>query len=173
MQSSGGSIRLRPVERKDLELWRDWINRDEIMAGLDRALPVTQAEHERFFERNVVGNDRAVWFAIEAVDSADFIGIIWLWDVDWRHRRGEVRVFIGEPTSAGKHYGRAAIDAASTFAFRTLGLHKLYAYVHARNGRSRAAFESAGFRLEATLEKEAFWDGGFFDVWRVCRLSSS
>ncbi len=165
------SVTLRPLERTDIERWRLWVNDPEIAGLLDRVLPVSQPEHERFFEIAVIGNPHAIWFALES-PAGDYIGNVWLWDVDSRHRRAEVRVLIGERSSWGTGAGTEALQILSDYAFQKLGIHKLYAYVHARNPRAVRAFEKAGYVQEARLRREAFWDGEFDDVLRFARWAS-
>jgi RimJ/RimL family protein N-acetyltransferase len=170
MTNAGELVRLRSVQASDHAPWLEMINDPEVMDGLDRALPATADQHERYIRANVTENPNAVWFAVETLDDRRFAGIVWLWDVNNRHRRAEVRIAIA-PSASGKGYGPDALRAICTYAFQTLGLHKLYAYVHERNARSRAAFERAGFSLEATLEDEAFWKGTYATVWRLARIA--
>jgi RimJ/RimL family protein N-acetyltransferase len=167
-----GNVTLRAVEARDLAAWREWINHPEVMEGLDRVLPATEEEHRTFVERNVAGNSSAVWFSLDAADGT-YVGAIWLWDIHPRHRRAEVRLFVGHPEYGGQGIGAAAIAAISAYAFGSLGLHKLYAYVHVANARSRAAFERSGFREEALLKGEAFRDGAFTDVARLAAFAPS
>lgn len=161
---------LRPIERSDIERWRSWVNDPETAAYLDRVLPVTAAEHEVFFERAVVGNSTAVWYAVELVTNRVYVGNVWLWNISPRNRNAEVRVLIGEREAWGTGAGTEAIELLARHAFERLALHKLYAYVMERNPRARASFEKAGFKLEAVLREENFWDGRFQDVFRMTRF---
>jgi RimJ/RimL family protein N-acetyltransferase len=165
-----GSVTLRAVEARDLAVWRDWINRPDVMDGLDRVLPATEEEHRSFVERHVAGNQSAVWFSMDAGDGT-YVGAAWLWDIHWRHRRAEVRLFVGHPDYGGQGIGAQAIAAIAEYAFGTLGLQKLYAYVHVSNPRSLRAFEKAGFGQEALLRGEAFRDGAFTDVVRLAAFA--
>lgn len=166
---NGDAVRLRPIERSDVERWRTWINDPEIAGYLDRVLPVTSAEHEAFFERAVIGNDTAVWYAIEDA-AGQYVGNVWLWNVNGRHRSAELRIVIGERSAWGTGIGRASIEALTTYAFDSLGLHKVYAYVMARNPRAVKSFERAGYVREALLHDEVFWNGVFEDVHRLYKL---
>src|SRR5579875_3672038 len=168
MRLEGHGVVLRPLEETDLEHWREWVNDPEIAGYLDRVLPVSRPEHRRFFYLSVIVNQRAVWFALErpGVPPRDYIGCAWLWDIDQRHRRAEVRILIGERSSWGTGVGTEALRLLSAYAFEKLGLHKLYAYVHARNPRGAAAFRKAVYVEEARLREEAFWDGAYDDVLR-------
>ena len=173
MRLEGGSVVLRPLERSDLERWREWVNDPEIAAFLDRVLPVSQPEHERFFEVAVVGNERAVWFALERPGDGRYLGNVWLWDLDQRHRRAEVRILVGERSAWGTGVGTEALELLASYAFGKLALHKLYAYVHARNPRAAKAFLKASFVEEARLRDEAFWDGVPGDVLRFGRWAQN
>lgn len=170
MQVHGRLVRLRAVESDELETWRDWINRADVMDDMDRAVRPSADEHRHFVE-NAVASERAQFFGIETLEQPRLIGIVWLWDLDRRHRRAEVRILIGDPDTRGRGYGTDALDALAAHAFEALALRKLYAYVHAQNGASRRAFERAGFTLEATLEREALRDGRATDVHRLRRFA--
>lgn len=168
---AGERVRLRALRPEDYSRWLQWINDPAVMDGLDRALPATEEQHEKYVQQNVTENRNAVWFAAEDLERGQHVGIVWLWDLNERHRRAEVRIIIA-PDVTGRGYGPDALNLLSEFAFRTLGLRKLYAYVHERNARSRSAFERAGFTLEATLKDEAFWNGCFASVWRMVRFAA-
>jgi len=166
-----GRVILRALERSDLERWRSWVNDPEIAALVDRILPVTQPEHEDFFDRAVMRNTSAIWFAMVDPSTKEYIGNVWLWDIDSRHRRAEVRIIIGSRAHWGGGYGSEALRLVSDYAFAKVGLHKVYAFVLARNARALASFHKAGFKDEARLAEEIYADGRFDDVWRVYRLA--
>ncbi|MDB5042079.1 MAG: GCN5-related N-acetyltransferase [Candidatus Eremiobacteraeota bacterium] len=166
----GRLVRLRAIESSDFETWRSWINRPDVMEGMDRAVIATAAQHKRYVE-TAVADDRAVFLAVETLEAERLSGIVWLWDVDHRHRRAEVRIVIGDPEARGRGFGTDALEALATYAFGTLRLRKLYAYIHASNEASRRAFERAGFALEVTLEREAYRNGCETDVHRMRRFA--
>jgi|SRR5947209_6289478 len=164
-------VRLRAIEPSEYETWRGWINRPDVMADMDRAVRPSADEHRRYVEE-ATASQRAAFFGIETLDEPRLVGVVWLWDVDPRHRRAEVRIVVGDPAARGRGYGAAALDALAAHAFGELALRKLYAYVHAHNTASRRAFERAGFALEATLEREAYRDGAETDVHRLRRFAN-
>jgi RimJ/RimL family protein N-acetyltransferase len=167
----GRLVRLRAIESDEFETWRGWINSADVMDGMDRAVRPSADEHRRYVE-SAVASERAVFLGIETLETPRLIGIVWLWDVDVRHGRAEMRILIGDPDTRGRGYGTDAIEALAAYAFEQRALRKLYAYVHAHNGASRRAFERAGFTLEATLEREALRDGSETDVYRLRRFAS-
>ena len=166
----GRLVRLRAIESDEFETWRGWINRADVMDGMDREVRPSADEHRRFVE-TAVAAQQAVFLGIETLDTPRLIGVVWLWDLSERHRRAEVRILIGDPDTRGHGFGTDAIEAIAAYAFEQRALRKLYAYVHAQNGASRRAFERAGFTLEATLEREAMRDDREADVFRLRRFA--
>lgn len=168
---NGNVVRLRDIGAGDAAQWLVWLNDPEILGLMDMVAPVTAEQHERFLRYAIAENENARWFAIER--EGRFIGKVWLWDINWRHRRAEVRILVGERESWGSGAGADALSIVTKHAFETLGLHKIYAFVHERNARSKGAFLKAGFVEEAVLREEASWDGRFQDVSRMALLAGA
>ncbi len=166
---SGQIISLRPLERRHLERTRAWANDAELARLLDRARPVSEAEHERWFA-SLKDQANCIYFAIETNDDGRHIGNVWLWEIDRRHRKAELRIVIGEHDCLGQGIGTETISLVCSYAFGSLSLHKVYAYVLAINPRARRAFEKAGFTLEGTLKEDRHVDGRYTDVYLLGKL---
>lgn len=166
----GEAVTLRPLGREHLEKTRAWANDPDLMRLLGRERAVTEAEHGEWFERVVRGRDDCAYFAVEANEGGAHIGNVWLWDIDARHRRAELRIVIGEPGRTGRGAGTEAISLLCDYAFRRLGLHRVYAYVLAFNPRARRSFEKAGFVLEGTLREDRWAGDGYTDVYLLGKL---
>jgi RimJ/RimL family protein N-acetyltransferase len=167
---AGQTISLRPLERRHMHVTRAWAN-DSLLARLmDRARPVSEEEHERWFSALHEQTD-CVYFAIETKTDERHIGNVWLWAIDERHRKAELRIVIGEHDHLGRGIGTEAISLLCSYAFERLSLHKVYAYVLAINPRARRAFEKAGFALEGTLKEDRLVDGQYTDVYIMGRIN--
>lgn len=164
----GQTISLRPFERRHLEKTRTWVNDPELARLLNRSRPVTETEHEQWFENLCKQDDRA-FFAIETMDG-NYIGNVWLWNIEWRHRKAELRIVIGERAHIGRGVGTVAISLLCDYAFANMNLHKVYAFVLAINPRARRAFEKAGFALEGTLREDRRVDEEYTDVYLLGKL---
>jgi RimJ/RimL family protein N-acetyltransferase len=167
-----GCVRLVPLDRRHLEQTRVWANDPDIMRLMDRAKPVSRDEHEAWFV-SLAGRDDCSYFAIETADAQLHVGNVWLFAIERRHRKAELRVVIGEPTARGRGYGSEAIDQLCQHAFATLGLHRIYAYVLAVNRRAQRSFEHAGFALEGRLRDDRWSGGGFVDTYLLARVSQT
>jgi diamine N-acetyltransferase len=165
----GRTISLRPLELRHLDQTLVWANDPELMRLLNRALPISDSEHERWFTSLDERND-CIYFAIETNAHSIHVGNIWLWDIDQRHRRAELRIVIGNDAYTGKGAGTEAITRLCDYAFEQLNLHKVYAHVLAINPRARRAFEKAGFVLEGTLREDRWTGESYTDVYLLGKL---
>ncbi len=168
----GRLVRLRAFEHRDAEPYRLWINDPEIARLIDRAGPVTPAEHEAWY-RDIVASESAAVFAVDRLTDDQFIGLVWLYGIHTRHRRAEVRIVIGDRSCWGGGYGTDALRLLVQIAFGPLRLDKLWADVLATNPRGVAAFERAGFRREGLLAGDRVQGAGRVDVIRLGLLRES
>ncbi len=164
-------IRLVSLNRAHVERTRAWANDPELALLMNRAATVSEPEHEAWFESLSTRSDCA-YFAIEQEDAGRHIGNVWLWAIDDRHRKAELRIVIGEADVRGHGFGAAAIDLAARHAFERLHLHRIYAFVLAFNPNARRAFEKAGFLLEGTLREDRWVGDRFVDAWLLSRVSA-
>ena len=169
---SGKLVTLRAMERGDLAKSRRWVNDAQITPLIGRALPVSDLEHERWFAR-IMENEKTVMFAVETKKGKRHIGIIWLWNIDYRNRKAEARIIIGNKRYWGKGYGQEALGLLVNFAFQSLNLKKVYAHVLKDNLRAVKAFEKLGFFREGDLKGEFFINGGYRDACRMGLINNS
>jgi RimJ/RimL family protein N-acetyltransferase len=162
-------LELVPLDRPHLARTREWANDPELMRLMDRKQPVSPVEHEAWFASLPRRADCA-YFAIETVDGRAHIGNVWLWDIDRRHRKAELRVVVGDRSARGKGLGAEAIDRLCRYAFEKLDLHRVYAYVLGINPSARKAFERAGFSLEGTLRDDRWAVDRFIDSYLLARV---
>ena len=162
----GARVRLRAFEPADAERYRAWVNDPEIAGLIDRAGPVTRAEHEAWY-RALVASPAASVFAVDRLGDGALIGVAWLYAIHPRHRRAEVRIVIGDRTAWGGGYGTDALRVLVRIAFGPLQLEKLWADVLATNPRAAGAFERAGFKREGLLLGDRVQGDGRVDVIRL------
>ena len=113
-----------------------------------------------------------MYFAIETIPTGRHVGNVWLWEMDFRHRKAELRIVIGESDARGKGIGPEAIGLVCLHAFQRLNLHKIYAYVLATNPGARRAFEKTGFEIEGTLKEDRWAEDHYTDVYVFGKLNA-
>jgi len=158
-------ITVRPFKHDDIETYRGWVNDPKIAKLIGRDTPVTKEEHEKWYLR--LKDEMAFVYAIEV--NAQYIGNVWLYDVDFENVKAEVRILIGK--EQGKGYGTQAINLIVKCAFERLNLNRLYAYVFDYNKRAKKAFESAGFVEEGLLKSDRFLNGEYVDTYIMARVN--
>jgi RimJ/RimL family protein N-acetyltransferase len=157
----GENVWLRPLDEQDLEAHCDAVNEHEPgwWAGFPGALAMRQVEQwfERVQERH--GND-GYWFAISPLGSDDFLGEIWLWEINRRFPGAEVSIFVAKP---GRGVGRDAITAVVDYGFATVGLPRIWGFTADHNTRSLRSFESCGFVVEGRMRGANRHNGNWND----------
>lgn len=168
----GTRFTLSPFARSHSERTRQWMNDLPLMSALDRAKPVSEMEHERWLE-NILQREDCLFFALEADEPSRHVGNVWLWAIDSRHRKAEMRIVIGEEGFVEKGLGTEAISLLCTYGFTRLNLHKIYAFVLASNPRGQRSFEKAGFQVEGILRQDRWAGTHYTDVCFLGKLNES
>lgn len=164
-------VGLFPFQPQDSDTYRDWVNQEHFARLLGRCMPVTESQHQSWYE-GLVKNSSCAVFAVRRLEDDHYLGNVWLHNIHWVNRNGELRILLGAEGLQGQGYGTRACRLLLKFAFEKLGLHKVYLYVSRVNPRAGRAFEKAGFKREGLLTGEFFVDGEFVDVERMAVFGS-
>jgi diamine N-acetyltransferase len=161
----GERIVLRAVERDDLpaiHAMRNDAPLESLVYGapLPHSLTELQAQYDLEAQKPVPERD-AVKFVIEA-DGA-VIGRCDLFEID--RVSGTVRLGI---TVDGEHQGRGlgteAVDVLVAYAFRDLGLRKVWLDVLANNPQAIRSYEKSGFVEEGRMRAHYWHEGEHRDA---------
>ncbi len=160
----GHRVRLRAIERSDIPNFVRWFNDPEVRQYLLMYSPMSEAQEERWFERQLEGADHL--FAIEALVDGEWvhIGNCGLHKIDWKNGHAELGIVIGEKAFWGQGFGTDAVRALLRFAFHELRLHRVYLDTYDFNPRAIRCYEKAGFRREGTKREALFREGCYHDV---------
>lgn len=101
-------------------------------------------------------------------EQEEFQGYCCLNRIDWRNRHAEVGIIV---FSTGKGLGAKTLLELETYAFKTLGLRKLYARVLCTNSQGVRLFEKLGFIKEGVLMSDYLEDGIFVDNYIYAKFS--
>lgn len=165
----GQRIRLRPVEKDDLPRFVKWFSDPELRSYLAKHLPVSQAQEERWYDRNLAAGDYQTW-AIDA-QPADMaagpwthIGSCGFHEFNWRNRAGEIGILIGARDYWGHGYGTDAMQTLVAWGFYTLNLNRVHLQVFEDNPRAIRCYEKVGFQVEGRLRQANFYNGSYRDA---------
>ncbi|WP_411768888.1 GNAT family N-acetyltransferase [Winogradskyella sp. A3E31] len=142
----GKHIYLRALEPEDLEFVHA-IENDESIWELSNTL----TPYSRFLIKEYLKNAKqdiyeAKQLRLVVSDKKDnAIGLIDIFDFDFKNKRAGIGIIIKDPEQRGKGYGAEAINLLVDYCFKKLSLHQLYCNISETNSASLRLFERAGF----------------------------
>lgn len=154
------NTKLRPLEEADLEMLLRWRNSDQVRRYMFSTRPISEQEHRRWFE--ALRDDRSRHPLIFSHDGQPS-GFVSFGPV--RHGGISDWGFYVAPDSP-RGTGRMLGDAAISYAFSRLHLHKVCGEVLSLNEASRRFHLSLGFREEGVLIEQHFDGAIYHDVVR-------
>jgi RimJ/RimL family protein N-acetyltransferase len=154
----GDRVDLHTVEADDVPFLQRLVNDPRVRETLGSVLPYSERQQTAWFES--LDPDS---FAFLVRADGDPVGYVELEDYFPAWSNAEVVGFI-DPERWGNGYASAAVELLASYAFDTLGLHRLYAHAQASNPGSRAVLERVGFGEEGRLRDHAYGGGERVDV---------
>ena len=163
----GKKVLLRPIKRADISLFLKWFNDPEVTQYLERHLPLTEMEEEKWIEEHATtraGSD--VGFVIETINNEipQAIGIIGLTQLKLKDRQGTFGIILGEKDHWGQGYGTEATRLIIRYSFEQMNLHRIASQVFAFNERSLKLHKKVGFFEEGVRRQAAFKNGQYWDT---------
>jgi len=101
------------------------------------------------------------------------IGIVAFLNIDYVHKKAELRKLIGAPEHRAHGYGKKATKYWIKYGFKKLKLNKIYLSTVDTNIHNIKINESMGFKVEGILRNETFVDGTPHDVLRMGLLADN
>lgn len=166
----GERINIIGLKKDALSITYDWINEPELRHGLGTKYPISQYEHEVWFEKASLDKIN-MSYIIQDKSSRKYIGIIGNRETDMSSRNCTIYLYIGDTEFHGKGIGLEAVNLYSKFLFEQINIRKIQAWIYSYNKNSLKLFEKAGYKLEAVFDKHWFKDGYYHDVniyYKMC-----
>lgn len=158
----GYLIRLRAVEREDLAQIVGWRNSPLVYKTLFEQDPISLTQQDRWFDRLTQVDDRRV-FIIETREERP-LGVIQLFDIDWRNRNADWGFYIGEVEYRMRGHAAEAEYLLLRYAFEHLNLHRVYCQTFAFNTKVLSMHRKFGFVDEGCLRQHIYRNGKYEDV---------
>lgn len=158
-------IHLRLLEEQDLPARVRWFNDPEVIPYLVSDYPTSLARTRAWFQK-VVLDPAFAHFSIIDRASNEAIGMTGLLNIDRKHRRAQFYLTIGAAPFRGKRIPDETIPLVLDYAFRELGLNKVYLWTIDANARARTVYERNGFVQEALMREHYFCRGEFQTLYQ-------
>ena len=159
----GDKICLTAIERGDLSQLLKW--RNDLRVNFRQFVELNMANQEAWFDE-LNGSHDTIMFAIRTVpevalaeDTTRLLGACGWTYIDWKNRKAEASIYIGEEAHRHHGHGGDALRLLMRYGFEELGLHRAFVEVFEFNTESIKLFESAGFHREGVF-RERLWRNG-------------
>lgn len=159
----GKQIILRSLLEEDSEHYFRWINDRQLVNHNANYKPVSEFEHEKWFNTVNFSQDTKT-FSIVENKHFKLIGSCSLRAINHIHRNAELQIRIGEYDFQNKGLGTEAINLLVDFGFNDLNLKRIYLHVFSDNFPAIRAYEKCDFQYEGLLRKAAFINGKYIDI---------
>jgi len=168
------SVYLRALEAEDIEKTHAWHNDRDLYESLGRNFkPVSRSAEKAWLEDCICYRTEQLCLAICLKETHEHIGNIYLRNIEWTARHGEMNILIGSAQHRGQGLGASALKQLISLAFGEMNLNRIYLHVLKTNEAAIKMYEKTGFRQEGCLVQHAYKNGQYEDmlVMGLCRDS--
>lgn len=158
----GENIFLRLLEYEDLPYRVEWLNDDEISSGITIEGPVSLAKTQEWFRKNVL-DDTKRHLVIVDNKTKEPIGILGFIEIDFKNRKAELYIAIGNKMYWGRNLGSEALQLALEYSFIELDLNRIYLYTDIGNFKAQRLYEKNGFFKEGIFRQHKYHGGRLKD----------
>ena len=151
-------VSIRKFEMQDIPYKVKWINDSDNNEFLHYDLPLREDKTRDWFEKNKDRTDR--YDAVIELDGIP-VCIIGLLGIDRKNSKAEYYVTIGDRNYSGRGIAYEASILLLKYAFRTLGLNRVFLYTEFDNIRAQRLFEKVGFKKEGLCKDDLFSRGRY------------
>jgi RimJ/RimL family protein N-acetyltransferase len=165
MKMVGRKVSLREMEKADVAYKVKWFNDPDVNKTLLIEEKLDLNKSLEWFEQSRKDASRRD-FVIESREGKP-IGIMALVHIDAMNGTAECFCVIGEKEYWGGGIGTEAHLLLADWAFKNLGLHKIWAHIRPENTAIIKVIEKIGFRVEGTQREEKCIQGKRVDIMRI------
>ena len=161
----GDIIDLVPLNSEHVNLYVKWDNFPSVRIYSRNIFPFIIEDMKKDFERSEKGIKRDINFELWHKKDKKPIGFGEVGDIDLYGQKAYLGLIIGEPEYWGQKIGEEATKLLVEYAFNELNIYKLQAQINSANMGSWRCAEKNGFIREATLKKDSYVNGKYFDTY--------
>lgn len=154
-------IYLRALEPDDYLKIYQWRNDSEITRNFAGVPLFSSTLNEKKWVEERIFDKENMSCAICLKETNEFIGCIFLNDINYHNRTGHIPIFMGEKKYWGKGYATDARILMLHYAFYQRGLNRIWAKVIEDNVGALKMLEKTGYKKEGLLRNSSFKEGNY------------
>lgn len=152
-------VYLRAFEPEDYKTSIKWRNDDEIWNQLGGVKYFVSEAYEKKWVEEAIFDPKVIRLAVCLKESNQYIGNVYILDINERDRKGNSHILIGEREYWGKGYATEAYELLLDYAFNERAFHRIGAHVLEENAASIALHKKCGFSQDGIFRKATFKNG--------------
>ena len=167
----GEHIYLRALDRDDLDFIHQIENDEELWE-----LSQTITPYSRFVLEQYLENSHRDIYEVKQLrlvicnHSDESIGMIDLFDFDFKNKRAGVGILVKDFFQRQKGYGKEALHLLTNYAKNRLNLHQLYCNIIENNTASLKLFQSEHFKIVGLKKDWSYEEGQFKNEYLLQRI---
>lgn len=154
-------VYLRALEPEDHLNIHKWRQDEEIKRNYGGIPLFSSTINEKSWVESRIFDKQNVSCAICLKETDEFIGCIFLNDIDYHNRTAQAPVYIGEKQFWNSGYATDARILMLKYAFIDRGLERVWAKVLEDNSGALKMHEKTGYKKEGLLRKSCYRNGIF------------
>ncbi len=162
----GKKVGLRPVEKEDLLILRDWRNISEFRKNFREVRELSLADQEVWFNNLQKTKHINFMFTIIDLTTQKPIGAAGLLYINWIIRSADFSFYIGDKEKyiAHDNVSKEAVKLLIDYGFKNLNLHKIWMELYEYDSKKINFFiNEFNFKKDALLRDNCFEDGRYWD----------
>src|SRR5690625_4010863 len=158
------NIHINPIKESDIPDKVNWYNDDEIAQFLhyeDKFTIKKSLDWLKEIENDVTRYENII--KVEENEQLVNIGVIGLFNIDFKNRKAGFYITIGNKKYQGKGLAKKSTIQFLSHCFLEFDLEKIYLYTDRDNLIAQKLYEKVGFTKEGLLRRELFFKNKFID----------
>ncbi len=159
-------IYLRALELDDYKISIAWRKNTEIWSKLAGTHYFVSEAYEKVWVEQKVLTPKSdeIVLAVCSQENDQYIGNVYLTNIDWINKSAHIHIIIGDNLSRGKGIGVESIMLMVKYAFEEKNLHRIYGRILSDNIASIKMFKKCKFTQEGILRQNIYKDGAYKDM---------
>ena len=166
-------FRLRPFDEKDIDSLYEFRNAESVVRSLGGfSTGYSRSALGKWLQYHDGRDDEVLWCMADAKSDRCF-GHIGLYQIDYRVRKAELAIAIGDPGMQGAGIGKESCKLALDYAAAHLNLRRIELSYLAVNAAAEKLYRGQGFVEEGRQVEAQYRDGDYVDVILMARFLGS
>jgi UDP-4-amino-4,6-dideoxy-N-acetyl-beta-L-altrosamine N-acetyltransferase len=154
---------IREATADDTENILKWRNNPLVRANFVHQELLTAETHLKWRDENVKTGKVAQFIIVDTDRNRD-IGSVYLRDIDRENLKAEFGIYIGEDDARQQGHGVRAARLILEYAFKELGLNRVFLRVFSTNLPAIKSYEKVGFVREGLFRSDVIIGGECIDM---------